>query len=154
MKQCQSQTICQVYYTYRALLFWDALHKLKYLSCFGMSREKLQQLWKSHCFLLNRLHSGLFLSQKRGKNLKKKTKPGFKFIWERLFFLGIFWQLLNFFQVFHISEQKQTTVKVYCIFLFFLWELHIWSQENNVLFWVVRTAGHHLYYVCRTYLYD
>ena len=132
----------------RAPLFWEMLHKLKYLSCFGMSREKLQQLWKSHCFLFNRLHSGLFLSQKRGKNLK--TKSGFKFIWERL----LFDNCLIFFQVIHFSEPKQTTVKVYCIFLFFLWELHIWSQENNVLFWVVRTAGHHLYYVCRTYLYD
>ena len=72
----------------RAPLFWEMLHKLKYLSCFGMSREKLQQLWKSHCFLLNRLHSGLFLSQKRGKNLKKKQ------IWSQIhlrdFFFGIY----------------------------------------------------------------
>ena len=41
-------------------------------------------------------------------------------------------------------EPKQTTAQR---IIFFLWELHIWSQENNVLFWVVRTAGHHLYYV-------
>ena len=144
MKQCQSQTICQVYYTYRALLFLRCSTQTKISVLFWHVQRKVTTTLKKPLFPFEPFTHWAFLSQKRCKNLKK--------IWIQIHLRFFVWYI--FFKGFHFSEQKQTTVKVYCIFLFFLWELHIWSQENNVLFWVVRTAGHHLYYVCRTYLYD
>ena len=147
MKQCQSQTICQVYYTYRALLFLRCSTQTKISVLFWHVQRKVTTTLKKPLFPFEPFAQWAFFEPKKRQKSKKKNKSGFKFIWEIFF-----WYI--FFKGFHFSGPKQTTVKVYCIFLFFLWELHIWSQENNVLFWVVRTAGHHLYYVCRTYLYD
>ena len=54
-----------------------------------------------------------FPESKRGKNLKKRTNLDSNSS-ERFFFWNIF------LKGFHFSGPKQTTVKVYCIFLFFL----------------------------------
>ena len=75
-------------------------------------QRKVTTTLKKPLFPFEPFAQSAFPESKRGKNLKKKQ------IWSQIHLRDFFWYI--FFKGFHFSEPKQTTVKVYCIFLFFL----------------------------------
>ena len=105
----QSQTICQVYYTQSSIVLRCST-QTKISVLFWHVQRKVTTTLKKPLFPFEPFTQWAFLSQKRGKNLKKNLDSNSSEVF--------FWYI--YFKGFHFSEQKQTTVKVYCIFLFFL----------------------------------
>ena len=73
MKQCQSQTICQVYYTYRALLFLRCSTQTKISVLFWHVQRKVTTTLKKPLFPFEPFAQWAFFEPKKRQKSKKKT---------------------------------------------------------------------------------